>query len=1136
MKIHFVLFLAAIWITCHASAAPGDTLHVITHHHVTVVTDPSKGINPYPGWGVFPPAENPVRKMVMHVKFGCPDTMRCADWDYSDRISIRRQGGVRGVSQDYELGRMLTPYGGAFGKDWTFQWEVDVTDFSMILRDSVEVEYNHSGYEPNNDRGWAITIDFEIITGIPACEPVAIQKIYDDHFPYGDSLNPIEKKLSQVTFTAAPTAAFARVRVVQTGHGMDEPDGCGEFCNKYREIWYDGTLIDSRSMWKKCGDNPLYPQAGTWIYDRANWCPGYLVQPDLYDLSLGTVGKNNQDRNNYGSKGISHSRGSGKLHEKVHHIVNSHTIYFAMQSYSSPKPSANEVISAYMIQYRTPACEYDASVEDILVPSLKPIHKRLNPAAANPRIVVKNSGSREIRNMIIQYGTPGFEKHEFAWTGSLMTGKSVIVNLPGTINSVPGENKFQVTVLKPDGMKDEYPDDNTLTVPFIPAPAHDTVLVFYLLTNNEPGHNGYQVTSADGTVIRERKSGTLAAATVYRDTLKLPPGAYQLSLTDTAGDGLEFWYNTKGGRGVARLMDGKGNLVRSFESDCGSGWIYNFRTGPKPDNIRSGDYAIGLYPTRTSDKTTLDYFGNRAEDVLVKLVTDPGGTVVEEHHYPQLKEGMFTYDLTRQPKGRFYLKVIVNGQEIFNKRIRYIDDPEQQPDFAYKWPADSAVSVKLHQWQDWKFGVIIHWGAYSQWGVVESWSLCPEDEDWCIRRGPYSDVYYRYTAAYEKIRETFNPVKFNPGNWARAAKDAGMKYVVFTTKHHDGFCMFDSKYTDYKITDSGSIFSANPQSNVVKEVFNAFRQQGMGIGAYFSKPDWHSDDYWWPYFPVFDRNVNYDPARYPDRWKSFQKFTYNQIEELMKSYGNIDILWLDGGWVRPAGSLTDETRPWLGKHQWIQDVDIPKIAGMARMNQPGLLIVDRTVHGEFENYRTPEQQIPETIPNYPWESCITLGDSWYSTGPGERYKSVTWAIHTLIQIVAKGGNLLLGIGPDKTGELVPQVYERLKGIGEWMKVNSQAIYNSRPLAPHQQGNFCFTQSKDGHTKFIFYLLKEGEPMPDRIELPEKMIGSITEIGLLGNQKKLTIQFKKDKKIAMIPESFRHKMASTPALVFIVSAP
>jgi len=459
------------------------------------------------------------------------------------------------------------------------------------------------------------------------------------------------------------------------------------------------------------------------------------------------------------------------------------------------------------------------------------------------------------------------------------------------------------------------------------------------------------------------------------------------------------------------------------------------------------------------------------------------------------------------------------------------DQPSGQ---TYQWPADSAVSARLHQWQDWKFGIIIHWGAYSQWGVVESWSLCPEDEDWCIRRGPFSDDYYRYTAEYENIRKSFNPVKFDPGRWARAAREAGAKYVVFTTKHHDGFCMFDSKYTDYKITDSASLFSGNPKSNVVKEVFDAFRQQGLGIGAYFSKPDWHSNDYWWSYFPVFDRNVNYDPAKYPERWKNFQRFTFSQVEELMEDYGKIDILWLDGGWVRPAGSLTEETRPWLGKHQWIQDVDIPAIAGMARKNQPGLLIVDRTVHGSYENYRTPEQQIPDSLPGYPWESCITLGDNWYSTSPGEKYKSVTWAVHTLIQIVAKGGNFLLGIGPDKTGDMVQEVYERLAGIEEWMKVNSGAIYNSRPLLPCHQGNFCFSQSKDGMTKYVFYLIKEGDPIPESIELPENLIGKIEKVGLLGNTKRMTIQFKKGKKIVLIPESLRRKMGATPALVFDVS--
>ena len=147
------------------------------------------------------------------------------------------------------------------------------------------------------------------------------------------------------------------------------------------------------------------------------------------------------------------------------------------------------------------------------------------------------------------------------------------------------------------------------------------------------------------------------------------------------------------------------------------------------------------------------------------------------------------------------------------------------------------------------------------------------------------DDYVEYKKAYEALQTTFNPVKFDPERWAKAAKDAGMKYVVFTTKHHDGFSMFDTKQTDYRITSPKTPFSSNPRADVTRGIFDAFRAQGFMVGAYFSKPDWHSPDYWWPYFATPDRNPNYDIKKYPDRWTRFVDFTHAQIDELMSRYG-----------------------------------------------------------------------------------------------------------------------------------------------------------------------------------------------------------------------------------------------------------
>ena len=182
---------------------------------------------------------------------------------------------------------------------------------------------------------------------------------------------------------------------------------------------------------------------------------------------------------------------------------------------------------------------------------------------------------------------------------------------------------------------------------------------------------------------------------------------------------------------------------------------------------------------------------------------------------------------------------------------------------------DPLVKAKLAQWSDWKFGLILHWGIYSVLGIVESWTLC--SEDW-IRR-PAGVGYVEWKRRYEQLRTRFNPVRFDPAQWAEAAHAAGMRYLVFTTKHHDGFCMFDTAQTAYRVTAPDVPYHATPRANIAKAVFDAFRRRGFGIGAYFSKADWHHPDYWSPLWATPDRNNNYDVRKYPEMWQRFVDFT-----------------------------------------------------------------------------------------------------------------------------------------------------------------------------------------------------------------------------------------------------------------------
>ena len=406
----------------------------------------------------------------------------------------------------------------------------------------------------------------------------------------------------------------------------------------------------------------------------------------------------------------------------------------------------------------------------------------------------------------------------------------------------------------------------------------------------------------------------------------------------------------------------------------------------------------------------------------------------------------------------------------------------------YIWPTDPQVLTKLKHWQDQKFGVLMHWGLYSVPGVVESWSIC--SEDWIVReRKP---TYEEDKAWYWSQKDSLNPVNFDPSKWADVMKKAGMKYMIFTTKHHDGFCMFDTKYTDFSIAHGP--FGKDPRHNIAKEVFNAYRNKGFMIGCYFSKPDWHSKWFWNPYYATPNRRINYKKQQHPDWWQNYRKFTQNQLNELTTDYGNIDILWLDGGWITG------------------DEIGLDTILVDARKRNPGMISVDRTIRGKNENYQTPEQGIPAKQLDIPWESCITLSHAWGWT-PNAKFKSPNKVIGILSEIVAKGGCLALGVGPKADGTLQPEVVNTLLKIGSWLNKNGQAIYSTVNAAHYNDGKVWFTADKNGKTLYAIYALEDGEKTPKTITWTEnkpkgKLIllqnGKSVKYTVKGNQVTVTL--------------------------------
>ncbi|MEW6744411.1 MAG: alpha-L-fucosidase [Planctomycetota bacterium] len=312
--------------------------------------------------------------------------------------------------------------------------------------------------------------------------------------------------------------------------------------------------------------------------------------------------------------------------------------------------------------------------------------------------------------------------------------------------------------------------------------------------------------------------------------------------------------------------------------------------------------------------------------------------------------------------------------------------------------------ARLQWWREARFGLFIHWGPVSLKGTEIGWSRGGE------RRGYGSAGTEIPVEVYDKLYKEFNPTRFDAREWVAIAKAAGMKYMVFTSRHHDGFSMFDTQASDHKIT--------NPQSpyrrDVVKQLADACQEAGLRFGLYYSQPDWHH------------------PDAFTDRHDRYLEYLRAQVRELLTNYGPLDVLWFDG----------------LGKSA--TDYGAEALNRMVRELAPSILINNR--NGLPEDFDTPEQVIGKFQNTRPWESCITICEQW-AWKPNDRLKSLAECLQTLVRCAGGDGNLLLNVGPMPDGRIEPRQVERLQEIGAWLERYGTSIYATRggPFKPGKWG-------------------------------------------------------------------------------------
>lgn len=638
-KILAVLALLCFTLT-DLQANPGDTTWVTVWNKRWL-----DHYGAYDTTATFPTGKQ-FRKIRLHYilgRYACPGSPQyCGSWDYTTQIFARHAG-----MDSVEVARVITPY----ATDWltkgiTHDYIVEVTDYAKALDGQTGLRFHYSGYS----WGFTITLKIEFIEGVPPMDVQNVRNIYKGYFPYGNGNNPIENYLTAKTFSYNMFTGYALVKNFVSGHGADGGN-CAEFCSKYYQLKLNGTMLSQKQLWRTdCGLNQVYPQTGTWIYDRANWCPGAVVWPIYHDITANTTANQN------------------------------FTVDVDMQPYSMQNPSAGYEWSSQLVEYAKPNHTLDVSLEDVITPNTDLNYVRNNPACNNPKVLIKNTGTSTVTSVEMQYGYPGGTMMTFTWTGSLNFLDTTTVLMPPS-NQVMNNTvtaAWQVSITAVNGVADQNKFNDVYNVSVAPVVAYPDTMVVKFYTNKSQIAGGYnesnwQIVDDFNSVVYSRTQNSIT--TLYIDTIVLYPGCYRFQISDDGCDGLSWWANSAGGSGSCKFEKRTGGNIYSFPVDIGCGFEKSFIVKARvkdPDTTAVAGRAllnsVEVFPNPAAAEAWLK-IDLELPQSLKFTISDVTGKTVQSQQYDKIQNLYQRIDLSSLPGGVYIVSARLGDGSLFTQKL-----------------------------------------------------------------------------------------------------------------------------------------------------------------------------------------------------------------------------------------------------------------------------------------------------------------------------------------------------------------------------------------------------------------------------------------------------------------------------------